>query len=83
MVTAGADAPSKHAAPDPAYLSEHMKVGRMVEALEQLRFNSRDQGKIVLDRVARNFLVVCASHAAADPDLTIHDALARRGPVRR
>jgi hypothetical protein len=49
----------------------------------ELDLNSRDQGKIVLDRVARNFLVVCASHAAADPDLTIHDALARRGPVRR
>jgi hypothetical protein len=70
-------------APIPAYLSEDMTPARLVEVLEQLPFNSRDQGKVVLDRVARNFLVACASHAAADPDQTIHDALARRGPIRR
>jgi hypothetical protein len=83
MVAGADETVTKHAAPDPAYLSERMKVGRLVEVLEQLPFNSRDQGKIVLDRVARNFLVVCANHAAADPDLTIHQALAQRGPVRR
>ena len=68
--------------PIPVYLSEHMRVERLVEALERLNFNSRDEGTIKLDRVTRNFLV-SASHAAADPDLTIHQALARRGPVRR
>ena len=68
--------------PVPAYLSEHMKIERLVAALEQLSFNSRDEGKIVVDRVVRNFLV-SASHAAGDPDLTVHQHLARRGPVRR
>jgi hypothetical protein len=60
-----------------------MKVGRLVEVLEGLPFNSRRQGQLVIDRVVRNFFVACANHAAADPDQTIHDALARRGPVRR
>jgi hypothetical protein len=74
---------TKHAPlPVPAYLSEHMKVARLVETLEQLPFNSRDEGKVILDRVVRNYLV-SASRAAADPDLTIHQALARRGAVRR
>jgi len=74
---------TKHAPlPVPAYLSEHMKIERRVAALEQLSFNSRDEGKIVVDRVVRNFLV-SASHAAGDPDLTVHQHLARRGPVRR
>jgi hypothetical protein len=74
---------TKHAPlPVPAYLSEHMKIERLVAALEGLHFNSRDEGKIVVDRVVRNYLV-SASRAAADPDLTIHQALARRGPVRR
>ena len=69
---------TKHAPlPVPASLSEHMKIERLVAALEQLSFNSRDEGKIVVDRVVRNFLI-CASHAAADPDLTIHQVLARR-----
>ena len=68
--------------PVPAYLSSHMKIERLVAALEGLSFNSRDEGKIVVDRVVRNFLV-CASHAAADADLTVHQAVARRGPVRR
>jgi hypothetical protein len=70
--------------PVPAYLSEHMQVRRLVAALEQLSFNSRDEGKIVVDRVARNFLVLtCRTLAAADPEQTFHQALARRGPVRR
>jgi hypothetical protein len=69
--------------PDPAYLSEDMQIRRMCEALEQLGFNSRDQGRVVLDRVARNFLVYASRAAAADPDQTIHQVLARRGPVRR
>jgi hypothetical protein len=66
----------------PAYLSEHMKIERLVEALERLSFNSRDEGKIVVDRVTRNYLMH-AAHAAGDPDLTVHQALARRGTVRR
>jgi hypothetical protein len=68
--------------PVPAYLSEHMKIERLLQALEGLQFNSRGESKIVVDRVVRNFLV-CASHAAGDPDLTVHQALARRGAVRR
>jgi len=49
-----------------------------------LHFNSRDEGTIKVDRVARNYLLLASrSLAAADPDQTIHDALARCGPVRR
>ena len=43
MIT-GADAPSKHAPLLPVHLNERMKVGRLVEVLEQLPFNSRDEG---------------------------------------
>jgi hypothetical protein len=82
-MTANGDSVTKHAAPIPAHLSERMKVGRMLEVLEQLHFDSHNQGKVVLDRVARNFLVASASHAAADPDLTVHYLMARRGPIRR
>ena len=75
---------TKHAPlPVPAYLSEHMKIERLVAALEQLSFNSRDEGKIVVDRVVRNYLIHAAHAAAADPQLTVHDAMARRGPIRR
>jgi hypothetical protein len=47
------------------------------------RSNSRDEGKLVLDRVVRNYLVHASQAVAGDPDQTIHDALARRGAVRR
>jgi hypothetical protein len=61
-----------------------MKIERLVAALEGLHFNSRDEGTIKVDRVARNYLLLASrSLAAADPDQTIHDALARCGPVRR
>jgi hypothetical protein len=61
-----------------------MKISRLVEALEHLPFDSREQGKLVVDRVTRSYLVLASrTLAAADPDQTIHDALARRGPVRR
>jgi hypothetical protein len=47
-----AEAPSKRAAPPiSAYLSERMRVGRLVEVLEQLPFNSREEGRLVIDRV--------------------------------
>jgi hypothetical protein len=59
-----------------------MQIARLVEALEHLPFNSRDEGKIVVDRVVRNYLIH-AAHAAGDSDLTVHQALARRGAVRR
>ena len=63
------------------HLNERMKVGRLVEVLEQLPFNSRDEGKLVLDRVVRNYLVHASQAVAGDPAQTIHDALAWRGPA--
>jgi hypothetical protein len=48
-----------------------------------MRFDSHDQGKVVVDRVTRNFLICASRTAAGDPDQTIHDALAQRGAVRR
>jgi len=51
-MVAGADKPvSKRSAPLPSYLSESMKISRMVEVLEGLPFDSREQGRIVVDRV--------------------------------
>ena len=50
MIT-GADAPSKHAPLLPVHLNQRMKVGRLVEVLEQLPFNSREEGRLVIDRV--------------------------------
>ena len=51
-MVAGADkAVSKRSAPLPSYLSESMKISRMVEVLEGLPFDSREQGRIVVDRV--------------------------------
>jgi hypothetical protein len=82
-MTADGESVSKHAPPLPVYLSERMKVGRLVEVLERLPFNSRQEGRLVIDRVVRNYLIHAAHAAAADPDQTIHQALARRGPVRR
>jgi len=83
-VIAGADIPvTKRSAPLPSFLSEGMKISRMVEVLEGLPFDSREQGRIVIDRVTRNFLVSASRTAAGDPDQTIHQVLARRGPVRR
>jgi hypothetical protein len=43
--------------PIPPYLSEGMKVSRMLEVLEQLHFNSHNQTKVVLDRGVRDYLV--------------------------
>jgi hypothetical protein len=84
-VIAGADKPvTKRSAPLPSFLSESMKISRMVEVLEGLPFDSREQGRIVVDRVTRNYLVLASrTLSAADPQQTIHQALARRGPVRR
>ena len=49
-----------------------------------MRFDSREQGRIVVDRVTRNYFVLASrTLAAADPEQTIHQAVARRGPVRR
>ena len=84
-MVAGADKPvTAQSAPLPSFLSESMKISRMVEVLEGLPFDSREQGRIVVDRVTRNYLVLtCRTLAAADPEQTFHQALARRGPVRR
>jgi hypothetical protein len=84
-MVAAADKPvTKQSAPLPSFLSESMKISRMVEVLEGLPFDSREQGRIVVDRVTRNYLVLASrTLAAADPEQTIHQALARRGPVQR
>jgi hypothetical protein len=43
-----------------------MTVGRMVEALEALHFNKREQASLVLDPGVQNFLIRAAKAAAAD-----------------
>ena len=60
----GAGESTKPAPPIPAYLSEQMSVARMVEALEALRFNKREEARLVLDPGVRDYLVR-ASRAAA------------------
>ena len=80
-MVAGADKPvTKRSALLPSFLSESMKISRMVEVLGGLTFDSREQGRIVVDRVTQNYLVL-ASRTLIEQ--TIHQALARRGPVRR
>jgi len=54
-VITDADKPvTKRSAPLPSFLSESMKISRLVEVLERLPFDSREQGRIVVDRVTRN-----------------------------
>ena len=64
-MTAG-DSVSKHAAPMPGYLCEQMTVGRMVEALEALHFNKREEARLVLDPGVQAFLIRASKAAAAD-----------------
>ena len=40
---------SKHAPPIPSYLCEQMTVGRMIEALERLQFNKREEARLMID----------------------------------
>ena len=63
---AGAGESTKPAPPIPAYLSEQMSVARMVEALEALRFNKREEARLVLDPGMRDYLVRASRAAAAD-----------------
>jgi hypothetical protein len=53
-----------------------------LKSFEQLPFDSHQQGRLVIDRVVRNYLIHATHAAAADLQLTIHDLMARRGPVR-
>jgi hypothetical protein len=48
-MTADGDSVSKLAPPIPGYLCEQMTVGRLVEVLEALHFNKREQGQLVID----------------------------------
>ena len=58
---------TRRAPPMPAYLTEMMTVGRMVEALEQLQFNKRyREGRLVIDEGVQAFLIAAAKAAAAD-----------------
>jgi hypothetical protein len=50
----------KFAPPVPGYLCELMTVGRMVEALEGLHFNKREQANLVLDPGVQAFLIRAA-----------------------
>ncbi|HKD91836.1 MAG TPA: hypothetical protein VKB56_08025 [Terriglobales bacterium] len=84
MIAGADDAVTKRSAPLPIPLSERMTISRLVQVLEELPFDSREQGTIKVDRVTRNFLISASrTAAAADLEQTVHDVLARRGPVRR
>jgi hypothetical protein len=65
-MTDGDQSISKHAPPIPGYLCEQMTVGRMVEALEALHFNKREQASLVLDPGVQAFLIRATKAAAAD-----------------
>jgi hypothetical protein len=65
-MTADGDSVSKPAPPMPGYLSEMMSVGRMVEVLEGLHFNKREEARLVLDPGVQAFLIAAAKAAAAD-----------------
>ena len=53
-------------APIPGYLCEQMTVGRMVEALQALHFNKREQAQLVLDPGVQAFLIRATKAAAAN-----------------
>jgi hypothetical protein len=57
---------AKRAPPLPGYLCEQMTVGRMVEVLEALHFNKREQASLVLDPGVQAFLIRATKAAAAD-----------------
>jgi hypothetical protein len=76
-MTDGDSVTIKHAAPMPGYLCEQMTVGRMVETLEALHFNKREQASLVLDPGVQAFLIAAAKAAAADPNQKVRHA--RRG----
>jgi hypothetical protein len=65
-MTANGDSVSKPAPPMPGYLCEQMTVSRMVEALEGLQFNKREEARLVLDPGVTNFLIRATKAAAAD-----------------
>jgi hypothetical protein len=66
-MTDGDSVSIKHApAPIPGYLCEQMTVGRMVEALEALHFNKREQASLVIDPGIQAFLLAATKAAAAD-----------------
>jgi hypothetical protein len=50
----------------PVNLCEQMTVGRMVESLEALHFNKREQASLVLDPGVQAFLIRATKAAAAD-----------------
>ena len=65
-MTDGDSVSIKHAASIPGYLCEQMTVGRMVEALEALHFNKREEASLVVDPGVQAFLIRAAKAAAAD-----------------
>ncbi|HKD93042.1 MAG TPA: hypothetical protein VKB56_14110 [Terriglobales bacterium] len=65
-MTANGDSVIKPASPMPGYLCEQMSVARMVEALEALHFNKREEARLVLDPGVQAFLIAATKAAAAD-----------------
>ena len=63
-MTADGDSASKLAPPISGYLCEQMTVSGMVEALERLQFNKREEARLVVDPGVQEFLIR-ASRAAA------------------
>jgi len=59
-MTDGNSVSIKPAPPVSGYLCEQMTVGRMVEALEGLHFNKREQASLVLDPGVQAFLIRAA-----------------------
>jgi hypothetical protein len=68
------DSVSKFAPPMPGYLSEMMSVSRMVEVLEALHFNKREEARLVLDPGVQAFLIRATKAAAADPNQKVRHA---------
>jgi hypothetical protein len=73
-MTDGDSVSIKHAPSIPGYLCEQMTVGRMVEALEGLQFNKREEGRLVVDPGVTNFLIRATKAAAADPGVKVRHA---------
>ena len=65
-MTADGDSASKLAPPISGYLCEQMTVSGMVDALERLQFNKREEARLVVDPGVQNFLIRATKAAAAD-----------------
>jgi len=66
MTADGDQSVSKHAPIVPAHLHEQMSVAQLVQRLETLHFDSREEARVMIDPGVQAFLIRATKAAAAD-----------------